>query len=569
MGDTRAIDSLLRGIETAKSGNKLLARLHLLQAVELAPRDPNCWLWLAWVAESPASAMHSLQRVLDEDPNHELAQLGMKWASAMADYDYQDVATTEESSVATTEDDNTAREDSRLQEDGGQSQATEEEPSETETWEADAEEISEEQDTLLPAENDEEALESCLDSSDIEAEGNGEQEEFIAELAEDELPETESLVAETTGVEIDAESIQIAEENITEGEPSETSQEDSSTDWFTEDETIQADASHEDLQHAVEYEGQDEDSDAIESSDFEYDGESQCETVTELTDSQESDQPGDSQWQETANEETVVAENELVTGHAVGTELGEDAVEESASYQSADDGRDQTPSEDFEPSQEASEDFEPTPVASLESETEEIDRESGVETAIHSDGEDETSEDRAFATAALVEEELSSPEPLAEEASRSQGEVQLEEELASGPSEDENYGVSVLVVDDSPTVRKLVTMTLEKNGFTVGAAADGVVALKSIAELKPRLILLDITMPRLGGYQLCKLIKKHESTKHIPVIMLSGKDGMFDKVRGKFVGCDDYITKPFDPEVLVEKISTQLTEHYGVAGTQS
>jgi twitching motility two-component system response regulator PilG len=127
----------------------------------------------------------------------------------------------------------------------------------------------------------------------------------------------------------------------------------------------------------------------------------------------------------------------------------------------------------------------------------------------------------------------------------------------------------VLVVDDSPTVRKLVTMTLEKNGFTVASAPDGVLALKSIAELKPRLILLDITMPRLGGYQLCKLIKKHESTKHIPVIMLSGKDGMFDKVRGKFVGRDDYITKPFDPDVLVEKVTTQLSEHYGIAGTRT
>ena len=90
MGDTRAIDSLTRGIETAKSGNKLLARLHLLQAVELAPRDPNCWLWLAWVAESPASAIHSLQRVLDDEPGHELAQLGMRWAKAMADFEYQE-----------------------------------------------------------------------------------------------------------------------------------------------------------------------------------------------------------------------------------------------------------------------------------------------------------------------------------------------------------------------------------------------------------------------------------------------------------------------------------------------
>jgi len=119
-------------------------------------------------------------------------------------------------------------------------------------------------------------------------------------------------------------------------------------------------------------------------------------------------------------------------------------------------------------------------------------------------------------------------------------------------------GKTVLVVDDSPTVRKLVAMTLEKRGFTVVSAFDGVAAIKEIATHNPDLILMDVTMPRLDGYQLCKLVKKHEATRHIPVIMLSGKDGMFDRLRGRLVGCSGYISKPFVPEALVEAVEEQL-----------
>lgn len=119
-------------------------------------------------------------------------------------------------------------------------------------------------------------------------------------------------------------------------------------------------------------------------------------------------------------------------------------------------------------------------------------------------------------------------------------------------------GKTVLVVDDSPTVRKLVAMTLEKRGFTVVSAFDGVAAIKEIATHNPDLILMDVTMPRLDGYQLCKLVKKHEATRHIPVIMLSGKDGMFDRLRGRLVGCSGYISKPFVPEALVETVEEQL-----------
>ncbi len=116
----------------------------------------------------------------------------------------------------------------------------------------------------------------------------------------------------------------------------------------------------------------------------------------------------------------------------------------------------------------------------------------------------------------------------------------------------------VMVVDDSPTVRKLVALTLERRGFRVIAAADGVHAIRELGSCRPDLILLDITMPRLDGYRLCKLIKKHNVTQHIPVVMLSGKDGLFDKLRGRLVGCSDYITKPFEADSLTQKVTKYL-----------
>lgn len=117
----------------------------------------------------------------------------------------------------------------------------------------------------------------------------------------------------------------------------------------------------------------------------------------------------------------------------------------------------------------------------------------------------------------------------------------------------------VMVVDDSPTVRKLVSLTLERRGYRVISAFDGVAAIKELGSCRPDLILLDINMPRLDGYRLCKLIKKHEATQTIPVVMLSGKDGMFDKLRGRLVGCSDYITKPFEADALTHKVARYLT----------
>jgi CheY-like chemotaxis protein/tetratricopeptide (TPR) repeat protein len=119
-------------------------------------------------------------------------------------------------------------------------------------------------------------------------------------------------------------------------------------------------------------------------------------------------------------------------------------------------------------------------------------------------------------------------------------------------------GKTILVVDDSATVRKLISGKLEKCGHEVINAADGSEAMSLLESVTPDLILLDITMPNMDGYQVCKLIRANDATKDVPVVMISGKDGFFDKVRGRMAGSTDYITKPFGPETLMKALSDYL-----------
>jgi twitching motility two-component system response regulator PilG len=117
-------------------------------------------------------------------------------------------------------------------------------------------------------------------------------------------------------------------------------------------------------------------------------------------------------------------------------------------------------------------------------------------------------------------------------------------------------GPSILVVDDSPTVRKLLTMMLSQAGYDVLSAIDGVDAIRSIAAHIPQLIITDINMPRLDGYKLCKLVTRDAQTKHIPVIMISG--GIIDRLRGKLAGCAGYLEKPITPASLAAVVEFAL-----------
>jgi len=116
----------------------------------------------------------------------------------------------------------------------------------------------------------------------------------------------------------------------------------------------------------------------------------------------------------------------------------------------------------------------------------------------------------------------------------------------------------ILVVDDSATVRKIVQLALRREGMQIVTASDGLSALSAVADEEPDLILLDIMLPRMDGYHVCRVIREKPEYRHIPIIMLSGKDGLFDKVRGRLAGSSEYMTKPFDTNELIRSVRKHL-----------
>ena len=119
-------------------------------------------------------------------------------------------------------------------------------------------------------------------------------------------------------------------------------------------------------------------------------------------------------------------------------------------------------------------------------------------------------------------------------------------------------GLKVLVIDDSKTIRKTAETLLAKEGCEVYTAVDGFDALAKVADYTPDIVFVDIMMPRLDGYQTCSLIKHNKVFRSIPVIMLSSKDGLFDRARGRIVGSEYYLTKPFTKDELLSAIETHV-----------
>lgn len=115
-------------------------------------------------------------------------------------------------------------------------------------------------------------------------------------------------------------------------------------------------------------------------------------------------------------------------------------------------------------------------------------------------------------------------------------------------------GTRVLVIDDSNTIRRSAEIFLKQGGHEVVLAEDGYDALAKVSDNTPDLIFCDILMPRLDGYQTCAIIKRNPRFARVPVIMLSSKDGLFDKARGRMVGSEDYLTKPFTKEQLLRAV---------------
>ena len=116
-------------------------------------------------------------------------------------------------------------------------------------------------------------------------------------------------------------------------------------------------------------------------------------------------------------------------------------------------------------------------------------------------------------------------------------------------------GLKILVIDDSKTIRRTAETLLAKEGCEVFTAVDGFDALSKIADHRPDIIFVDIMMPRLDGYQTCSLIKHNRVFKDTPVIMLSSKDGLFDRARGRIAGSEEHVNKPFTQEELIDVIN--------------
>ena len=117
-----------------------------------------------------------------------------------------------------------------------------------------------------------------------------------------------------------------------------------------------------------------------------------------------------------------------------------------------------------------------------------------------------------------------------------------------------NSGLKVLVIDDSNTIRRSAEIFLKQGGHEVLLAEDGFDALAKVNDYQPNLIFCDILMPRLDGYQTCAIIKRNPKFTSVPVVMLSSKDGVFDKARGRMVGAQDYLTKPFTKDQLLQAV---------------
>jgi twitching motility two-component system response regulator PilG len=127
-------------------------------------------------------------------------------------------------------------------------------------------------------------------------------------------------------------------------------------------------------------------------------------------------------------------------------------------------------------------------------------------------------------------------------------------------------GTRVMVIDDSNTIRRSAEIFLMQAGCQVILAENGFDALSKIADHQPDVIFVDIMMPRLDGYQTCALIKKNGKHKTTPVIMLSSKDSLFDRARGRMVGSDEYLTKPFSKDSLLKAVETHLAASSAAQG---
>jgi twitching motility two-component system response regulator PilG len=506
---------LRQGIASARSGHRLLARLHLAEAIDADPSNDAHWLWMAWVAESPGAAVEHLQTALEKNPGNEIARAGLIWAQTMAEWDFERSLSPRATLAAVAEREGKTPASTpypirmpRLDELHADSSRGYDEP---------AKELDEP--TPEPAAERRVAAEDATDAERID--------EAPKSKAEIDLPAEPSLAA------------RIEKRPPSASRPPSGSRPASGTrppsatlppeSHLTATRPPSAAGSVPDPARP--------DSIPIDQLTGMFTGEGR-QLVGDLF-------PG---FDMSMSAVDVVNDPSasLATPFPGGMTVGKVSSTRPPSADLA------SPFGAYEPK-----DLEAPAVAS------DSDFETITPTKLAAD------EPPADIPVDVPMVEAYEPAPVEEPAGRvdepsTPSLADFAPPAGTTPPADAGHGDSkgrkILIVDDSPTVCKIVSITLKKRGYDVQSAGDGVEAMALVASNKPDLILLDITMPRMDGYQLCKLIKGYPETKAIPVIMLSGKDGFFDRVRGKLVGCSDYITKPFDPEMLVATVDRFLPQ---------
>jgi len=151
----------------------------------------------------------------------------------------------------------------------------------------------------------------------------------------------------------------------------------------------------------------------------------------------------------------------------------------------------------------------------------------------------------------LTPTQLKQQEQLTKDPSSSTNQIKSPTSLSSEVNNSDHSSTLVVCIDDSKTVQKQVRMTLEAGGYRVLGITDPTAALKKLSQYQPAVIFMDINMPNINGYDLCSLLRKSQKFKEVPIVMLTGRDGMIDRVRAKIVGATDYLTKPCDPNKLI------------------
>jgi twitching motility two-component system response regulator PilG len=494
--------AMRKGILAAKAGNSILARLHLQEAVELTPDSVDCWLWLAWVAESPESARLSLERVLELDPQHEAAQAGLNWARGLIDFQIHESTDDAEQHVPDhPESSCEAALDSVESVKSAELTITDDEPTtESEcSAESDVDVPADDLETSDPVGVEEEAF--VKDSEPAEADPHaGSASLDTAETEGDSA--SRDLEAEScfnTGALADEESI---------GSTAPTVCGDFTNEYFVQEAVVASvDEQLESLFASGQLLDQLESVDTIESETLEE------ETEVAATESDLATEP-----------EFEFESVDAATEPGRETESAPDAIPDPLSADASDDTPEQCALEDSE-----------------------AERATVEEQASYEEDISPTNADEDAVT--CVAEEPSLPD---------ESQDQTSDVSASETASDDDGRPTIVICDDSPTVRKLVCMSLEPHGFRVLTAADGAEGTALIQRVLPNLVLTDINMPEMDGYQLCKNVTKNPLTQSIPVVMLSGKDGLFDKLRGKLVGSTDHMSKPFSPRDLLRVVRSHL-----------